>query len=360
MNLTTLFRLRKPEGTDPVNIEDFNDNFDVIDEELGKRLESTGAASDMTVAFTQASTRANLKTGEKISVSFGKIMKYFADLKNVSFSGSYSDLSNKPTIPSGAAASQAVANNCTTTAAGSVLDARQGKVLMDKANQLNSDLTAAKQSFQAGVDTLYDKCVDCGATPASSTPTAISTAIQSVYTNRYNAGVNATKKGNAVAGNVLSGKTFTSSSAGVNVSGTMANRGALNWSPSGSESKTVSAGYYSGGTLNSANAYNAGYSAGKTAATIKVVSKSAEYPMAGVNGEQTVDFSVDFGAVSGYKLTYAGITALDTYMSNGTIKYVQFSNLRISGTKATWSVHTQRGTGGGNNTCTVQGIFVPA
>ena len=140
MKLTTLFRLRKPDGTDPVNIEDFNDNFDVIDEELGKRLESTGNASDMTTAFTQASTRTNLKTGEKISASFGKIMKWFADLKAVAFSGSYNDLSNKPSIPSGAAASQAVANNCTTTAAGSVLDARQGKVLMDKANQLSSDL----------------------------------------------------------------------------------------------------------------------------------------------------------------------------------------------------------------------------
>lgn len=108
------------------------------------------------------------------------------------------------------------------------------------------------------------------------------------------------------------------------------------------------------------NRYNAGFSAGKKAAEIKTVSKSAQYPIAGVNGEQTVDFSVDFGSVLGYKLAYAGITALDTYISNGTIKYVQFSNLRISGTKATWSVHTARGTGGGNNTCTVQGIFIPA
>lgn len=122
MKLTTLFRLRKPDGTDPVNIEDFNDNFDVIDEELGKRLESTGAASDMTVAFEQASARTNLKTGEKISVSFGKIMKWFADL--------------------GTAAFQSVANNLTTTVAGSLLDARQGKILNDKYNQLNSEIKA--------------------------------------------------------------------------------------------------------------------------------------------------------------------------------------------------------------------------
>lgn len=134
MNLTTFFRLRKPEGTDPVNVEDFNDNFDVIDTELNKRPEKTGNASDMVTTFSQASSRANLTPGEKLSVSFGKIMKFFADLKSVAFTGNYADLSGKPTIPSGAAASQAVANNCTTTAAGSVLDARQGKVLMDKAN----------------------------------------------------------------------------------------------------------------------------------------------------------------------------------------------------------------------------------
>lgn len=141
MNLTTFFRLRKPEGTDPVNVEDFNDNFDVIDTELSKRPEKTGNASDMVTTFTQASSRANLTPGEKLSVSFGKIMKFFADLKSVAFTGNYADLSGLPTIPSGAAASQAVANNCTTTAAGSVLDARQGKVLMDKANQISSDLS---------------------------------------------------------------------------------------------------------------------------------------------------------------------------------------------------------------------------
>ena len=47
------------------------------------------------------------------------------------------------------------------------------------------------QSFQNGVDTLYNKCVSCGSTPTAKTPAAISTAIQSIYTNRYNAGYNA-------------------------------------------------------------------------------------------------------------------------------------------------------------------------
>lgn len=49
--------------------------------------------------FTQASTRANIASGETLTVIFGKIMKFFADLKTVAFSGSYNDLSDKPTIP---------------------------------------------------------------------------------------------------------------------------------------------------------------------------------------------------------------------------------------------------------------------
>ena len=63
-------------------------------------LSPTGNASNVTTEFTQASTRANLSTGEKLSVSLGKLMKWFADLKTVAFSGSYNDLSNKPTAES--------------------------------------------------------------------------------------------------------------------------------------------------------------------------------------------------------------------------------------------------------------------
>ena len=155
------------------------------------KLGSTGDGSNLTSKFSQASSRTNLSSGEKDSVSKGKIMKFFADLKAVAFSGSYNDLANKPSIPSGAAASQAVANNCTTTAAGSVLDARQGKVLMDKANQLNSEMASMKTSFQAGVDTLYNKCKGRGATPSAKTPTAIASAIDKIYTDRYNAGFSA-------------------------------------------------------------------------------------------------------------------------------------------------------------------------
>lgn len=51
--------------------------------------------------FTQATTMANIESGETISTIFGKIRKWFADLKTVAFSGSYNDLGDKPTIGNG-------------------------------------------------------------------------------------------------------------------------------------------------------------------------------------------------------------------------------------------------------------------
>ena len=64
------------------------------------KLGTNGDGSNVTVAFTAATARANITTGEKLSVILGKLAKWFTDLKTVAFSGSYTDLSNKPTIPS--------------------------------------------------------------------------------------------------------------------------------------------------------------------------------------------------------------------------------------------------------------------
>lgn len=48
-------------------------------------------------AFTQAGSRANIASGDTLAVMLGKIAKMYADLKKVAWSGSYADLSNKPT-----------------------------------------------------------------------------------------------------------------------------------------------------------------------------------------------------------------------------------------------------------------------
>ncbi len=58
---------------------------------------------DRTASFTQAGTRENIRSGEKHKTIFGKIYRWFADLKPVAFTGSYNDLSDKPSnfAPSG-------------------------------------------------------------------------------------------------------------------------------------------------------------------------------------------------------------------------------------------------------------------
>ncbi len=79
-----------------------------------------GDISNKTVTFTEAETRENLASGESTATLFGKIKKWFADLKEAAFA--------------------TIANNLTTTGAGSVLDARQGKALDDKLTELNGKL----------------------------------------------------------------------------------------------------------------------------------------------------------------------------------------------------------------------------
>ncbi len=54
-------------------------------------------ASEYIAAFTEASTRANIESGEKLKTLFGKIRKWFADMKTVAFTGAYSDLNGNPT-----------------------------------------------------------------------------------------------------------------------------------------------------------------------------------------------------------------------------------------------------------------------
>lgn len=48
--------------------------------------------------FTEASTRANIASGELLTTILGKIKKFFTDLKTVAFTGAYNDLSGKPEL----------------------------------------------------------------------------------------------------------------------------------------------------------------------------------------------------------------------------------------------------------------------
>lgn len=95
-------------------------NVNITPANIGAVAEG-GNISDTTVTFAATTTRANLVSGEKVSVGFGKIKKWFADLKSFAFKD--------------------LVNNLTTSTTGSALDASQGKILNDKYDELNQSLS---------------------------------------------------------------------------------------------------------------------------------------------------------------------------------------------------------------------------
>lgn len=101
-------------------------NVNITPTNIGAVAED-GNISDTTVTFADATTRANLVSGEKVSTGFRKIKKWFADLKSFAFKD--------------------LANNLTTTTTGSALDASQGKILNDKYGELNRSLGNLKTDF---------------------------------------------------------------------------------------------------------------------------------------------------------------------------------------------------------------------
>ena len=73
-----------------------NDSGFITSADIAIKLDKNGDGSNVTVSFTSASSRTNVASGESLATFAGKASKYFSDLKSVSFTGSYSDLSNKP------------------------------------------------------------------------------------------------------------------------------------------------------------------------------------------------------------------------------------------------------------------------
>ena len=137
MQLTPNYKLKKPEGTDPVDIQDFNDNADLIDAALKKKAESSGGdISEMTVK-----TLDNITTdfpvpvaGEKPKTFLGKVKKFFEDTKN---------------WMTGVCLIGSIVNNCVTDNAKLPLSAAQGKALMDLYTVLNIKITDTSRAANA-------------------------------------------------------------------------------------------------------------------------------------------------------------------------------------------------------------------
>ena len=107
-------------GQFQAHLNDNNNPHKVTKKQVGLELVPNVATNDQTPTFEEAEERENIVSGEKVSVIFGKVRKWFADLKEAAFCS--------------------VANNLVTTLPGSVLDARQGKELEDKITGLYSEI----------------------------------------------------------------------------------------------------------------------------------------------------------------------------------------------------------------------------
>lgn len=71
----------------PTNVSEFANDAGYLTQhqDISEKLDKTGDGSNVTAAFTAASARANIATGEKLSVLLGKIAKWFADLGALAF-----------------------------------------------------------------------------------------------------------------------------------------------------------------------------------------------------------------------------------------------------------------------------------
>ena len=233
MKLTNLLRMKLPEGKDPVNVEDFNDNFKAIDKELENMQTSAGDASKNTVTFSTAAERTNVASTETLGTLMGKIAKWFTDMKAAAFAG--------------------IANNETTNTDGFVLDARIGKKHSDQLNGLYFGTDAkGKWGF---------KTSQGGTVTPFRNPT-----------------------GNAAAADVLSGKVFSSAEL-EDATGSMPNNGAWVGETTGNGNVAIPAGYHSGdGYVSGAGAYNKGVSD----ADRRVNTECASYKSGYANGRKYI------------------------------------------------------------------------
>ena len=80
------------------------------------------------------------------------------------------------------------------------------------------------------------------------------------------------EKGDAKASEILDTKKAVVK--GIELTGTMPNNGLLNWNPTSSESKTITPGYYSGGTISTEGAYTVGLNDGSSSKSIEFAGRT--------------------------------------------------------------------------------------
>lgn len=99
--------------------------------------------------FAEASTRANIASGDTLSTILGKIKKFFTDLKTVAFTGNYSDLSGTENV--------AVKNASNQFSENQTINTRSGTASTTGASSLTigNNIAAGTAENSRGLLTLY-------------------------------------------------------------------------------------------------------------------------------------------------------------------------------------------------------------
>lgn len=129
---------------------------------------------DVNVEFTEASSRQGLDSGDSVKTLFGKLRKWLSDLKPVAFSGSYNDLSDKPTIPTA---------SVTGVKGDSETDYRTGNVNLTPANIGAAPVSHTQASSTITAMTGYTKPSSTSAITASDTLNAAIGKLEKGYDN---------------------------------------------------------------------------------------------------------------------------------------------------------------------------------
>ena len=167
MKITEHYKLHKPDQDDFYDVDVLNENMDKIDTVLKETQTAVSNPAEQAPVFTEAETRSSLVSGEKLGTLMGKIAKWLTDLKDSAFA--------------------TIANNCTTTEEGSVLDARQGQVLQGEVDEINSNLNALKKSVADGKSAIASAITGKGvSTAADASFTTMADNVKKIVTSAGN------------------------------------------------------------------------------------------------------------------------------------------------------------------------------
>ena len=116
------------------HLSDNSNPHNVTAKDIGLENVPNVSTNDQTPTYSKASTRINLVSGEKLSVSMGKIMKWLSDIQSHAF--------NSP------------ANNLLSTSATTALAAAQGKTLNDKIEAIPKITFSTKEPSTVATNTI--------------------------------------------------------------------------------------------------------------------------------------------------------------------------------------------------------------